>query len=69
MGKMVENIHFYLENGKMVFTEQFHIERGFCCGNKCRNCGYEPRYIKGNKKLKDGIRIDNTSTNNSTIVP
>lgn len=68
MGKdFVEKIHYYLEDGKMVFTEQYHIERGFCCGNKCRNCSYEPKYIKGNRELKNAI--NNTSTFNSVIDP
>jgi len=31
---------YYLENGKIVFTEQFHLKRGHCCDNKCRHCPY-----------------------------
>jgi hypothetical protein len=27
--------------GRMVFTEQFHLRRGTCCGNDCRHCPYE----------------------------
>lgn len=61
----IEKIHYYLENGKVVFTEQYHIDRGFCCSNRCRHCPYEPRYIKGNKELKNAI--DNTNTINSSI--
>ena len=26
------------------------LERGFCCGLKCTNCPYTPKYQKGNKK-------------------
>jgi hypothetical protein len=48
----VEKIHYYLENGKVVYTGQFHTERGYCCGNKCRHCPYEPKHIKGNKEIK-----------------
>lgn len=66
MGKdFVEKIHYYLENGKIVFTEQYHINRGFCCGNKCRHCVYEPKYIKGNKELKNAV--NNTSTFSSFL--
>jgi hypothetical protein len=61
----VEKIHYYLENGKIVFTEQYHIDRGFCCSNVCRHCPYEPKYIKGNKELKNAI--DNTTTINSNF--
>ncbi|WP_233259857.1 DUF5522 domain-containing protein [Chitinophaga sp. S165] len=24
----------------MVFTEHFHLERGYCCGNGCKHCPY-----------------------------
>ncbi|NJL19376.1 MAG: hypothetical protein HC901_03695 [Bdellovibrionaceae bacterium] len=30
----------YLENGRMVFTAQFHLRRGYCCHNGCRHCPY-----------------------------
>lgn len=26
------------------------LKRGFCCGLKCTNCPYIPKYKKGNKK-------------------
>lgn len=52
MREFIENIHYYLDNGKVVFTEQYHKERGYCCGNKCRHCCYEPQYQKGNNNLK-----------------
>lgn len=48
----IEGIHYYLENGKVVFTELYHKERGSCCGNKCRHCPYDPKYEKGNKNIK-----------------
>lgn len=44
--------HFYMENGKKVMTEQYHIERGYCCGNGCRHCPYEPKAQKGNTLIK-----------------
>lgn len=32
---------FYLEGGElMVFTEQYHRRRGWCCENGCRHCPY-----------------------------
>lgn len=36
-----ENVHYYMENGFMVFTEEYHLARGRCCGNACRHCPYE----------------------------
>ena len=42
---------YYLENGKVVFTPNYHIERGDCCGSGCRHCPYDPKHLKGNTKL------------------
>ena len=32
---------FYYENGYKVMTEKYHLNRGYCCKNKCRHCPYE----------------------------
>ncbi len=31
---------WYFENGLTVFTEKYHLERGFCCKSGCRHCPY-----------------------------
>ncbi|MDR6560628.1 MULTISPECIES: DUF5522 domain-containing protein [unclassified Arcicella] len=32
---------FYInENGYMVFTEAYHLKRGYCCKNGCKHCPY-----------------------------
>lgn len=41
---MIEGLHYYFENGYFVFTELYHLQRGYCCKNDCRHCAY------GNKK-------------------
>ena len=38
--KMIPKIHYYIENGNYVFTELYHIQRGYCCGSGCRHCAY-----------------------------
>jgi hypothetical protein len=50
---LIENKHYYLENGRVVFTALFHLDRGVCCGNKCRHCPYDPEWIKGTTKIKE----------------
>ena len=37
----------YQEGDTIVFTEQFHLRRGHCCGNGCRHCPYTstPRIV------------------------
>lgn len=41
-----ENQDYYFENGLLVFTEKYHLKRGFCCGNKCRHCPYNHKNVK-----------------------
>lgn len=37
-------MNYYYENGLVVFTEEYHLARGYCCGNKCRHCPYNPKH-------------------------
>ncbi|HEV3415147.1 MAG TPA: DUF5522 domain-containing protein [Puia sp.] len=42
MNQLIEDIDFYYnEDGLMVLTEKFHLDRGYCCGNGCRHCPYD----------------------------
>lgn len=43
--------HYYMDGTRLVFTEQYHIDRGYCCGNNCRHCPYEPKGQKRNTTL------------------
>ena len=38
--KLTEGIDYYFENGLMVLTAHFLLNRGYCCGNGCRHCPY-----------------------------
>jgi hypothetical protein len=31
---------FYFEGPYMVFTEAYHLRRGYCCNSDCRHCPY-----------------------------
>ncbi|MDB5228574.1 MAG: hypothetical protein JWN78_2767 [Bacteroidota bacterium] len=36
---LIENIDYYFDEfGRMVFTKEYHLKRGYCCGNNCLNC-------------------------------
>lgn len=50
--KFIAGIHYYLEDGKVIFTEKYHTDRGSCCGNSCRHCPFTKPVKKGNKKLE-----------------
>ena len=37
----LEDDDFYLTpDGKVVFTEEYHKKRGYCCKSGCRHCPY-----------------------------
>jgi len=39
--ELTEGLHYYInEEGFIVLTEQYHLERGYCCGNGCKHCPY-----------------------------
>jgi Family of unknown function (DUF5522) len=35
---LVEGRDFYREGPYVVFTEAYHLRRGYCCGSGCRHC-------------------------------
>jgi hypothetical protein len=38
------------EDGLTVFTEEFLLSRGYCCGYGCRHCPYEYINVKEPKR-------------------
>jgi hypothetical protein len=39
--KLIEHVHYYFNDaGLMVFTSDYHLQRGYCCGNGCLHCPY-----------------------------
>jgi len=47
----IEEGDFYLsEKGYKVFTEQYHLKRGYCCESGCRHCPYGYHEKHGMKK-------------------
>lgn len=51
--QFIEGIHYYFHEGKIVMTEEYHKERGFCCGSKCLHCPYLPKWEKGSTKIEE----------------
>jgi Family of unknown function (DUF5522) len=61
MKELTEGIHYYInEDGYVVLTEKYHLEKGFCCGNGCLHCPYnyekveEPRRSELISRRKTG---------------
>jgi hypothetical protein len=47
--EMTEGKDFYInDKGLFVFTEVYHLKRGYCCENGCLHCPYNFK----NKKSK-----------------
>jgi hypothetical protein len=40
--ELKEGLDYYFnEQGFVVLTEKYHLDKGFCCGNGCKHCPYE----------------------------
>ncbi len=47
MNRLTAGIDYYtLPDGRLVFTEMYHLKRGFCCGKGCRHCPYEYKNVE-----------------------
>ena len=44
--------YYLTPEGYIVFTEQYHLKRGYCCQSDCRHCPYKK------PKADDGGRPD-----------
>lgn len=36
-----EEDYYFLPDGRLVFSENYHLKRGYCCGSGCRHCPFE----------------------------
>jgi hypothetical protein len=41
----IEQNDYYIDknSGLFVFTESYHLKRGYCCKNNCRHCPYKKK--------------------------
>ncbi len=40
--ELIEGIDYYInEDGNLVFTKKYHLDKGYCCGFGCKHCPYE----------------------------
>ena len=56
MEKLIEGEDFYYnEDGYIVLTKKYHLQKGACCGNGCKHCPYDFENVpepKRNELLK-----------------
>ena len=68
MNPLVEGTDFYYnEDGQIVLTEKYHLEKGFCCGNGCIHCPYDYINVKEPQRsrlltLRSNEKSKNTSS-------
>ncbi|QNI34674.1 hypothetical protein H7849_12705 [Alloacidobacterium dinghuense] len=35
---LIEGVDYYMDGPYLVFTEVYHLKRGYCCESGCRHC-------------------------------
>ena len=51
MQTWTEGVHYYFnEEGLVVLTEAYHLQRGYCCSNGCRHCPFNYENVPEPKK-------------------
>ena len=51
--ELIEEIdYYYNEEGLIVLTEKYHLERGFCCGNGCTHCPFNYINVTGPRLIE-----------------
>jgi hypothetical protein len=42
--------YYFNSDGLVVFTKEYLLERGYCCGNGCANCPYDYKMVPEPKR-------------------
>ena len=65
LNSWIEGADFYYnENGFIVLTEKYHLDRGHCCGNGCKHCPYEYVNVPEPKRISQP-NLPNSSNRDS----
>ncbi len=51
-GNLSEEDYYLSPEGHIVFTESYHLKRGYCCKSGCKHCPYG--YDKKTDTFKNG---------------
>ncbi len=43
---LAEGEDYYMDGGYFVFTEKYHLKRGYCCKSGCRHCPFKKKLDK-----------------------
>jgi hypothetical protein len=51
--KIEEGLDYYFnEDGNMVLTAHYLLNRGYCCGNGCKHCPYQYENVPEPKRTQ-----------------
>ena len=67
---LIEGVdYYYNEQGYVVLTARYHLERGECCGNGCLHCPYDYKNVPEprrqellNKRIQNGYTQNENKT-------
>ena len=48
--KLDKEEYYYSQDGYIVFTEKYHLKRGYCCQSNCKHCPFKKELIKKKKR-------------------
>jgi len=60
MHKLEEQVdYYYNEDGYVVLTEKYHLDKGSCCGNGCKHCPYQYKNVPEPRRSELLLRAQN----------
>jgi len=61
--------YYISEEGYIVFTETYHLKRGYCCKSGCKHCpyGYDKKTDSFKKKTSSSSSIDKKDDLNNKL--
>lgn len=61
--KIEEGLDYYFnEDGNMVLTEHYLLNRGYCCGNGCKHCPFHYENVPEPKRTQLRKAKNNSKT-------
>ena len=44
LNNLAQDEYYMSKEGYVIFTEKYHIKRGYCCQSNCVHCPYKKKY-------------------------
>ena len=49
INELAKDEYYYSKEGYIIFTEKYHLKRGYCCNNNCKHCPFKKEQKKNDK--------------------